>query len=141
MRSQMSNSETVKAQRAIVRIGNLEVEGFMLPDGSYRMPLSQATECVGLQARNAFDFLRSKTFKQLMGQDYTVPISEVESVEVMSKYWNWKSHCDTLIKTVALIAQKQVPLIYLVVPKANSMQSELAHSKTKFAPMPVQEVS
>lgn len=103
----MSNGDTVKAQRAMVRIGNLEVEGFMLPDGSYRMSLSQAAECVGLKPQNASDFLKTKTFKRLMGEGYTVQISEIESdaeqargasriralpLEVVSKYWNWQSH-------------------------------------------------
>jgi hypothetical protein len=33
---------------------------------------------VGLTARNAFDFLRSKTAKRLLGEGYTDSISEVE---------------------------------------------------------------
>ena len=71
------------------------------------MSLSQAAECVGLTARNAFDFLRSKTFKRLMGESYTVLIAEIEPeteqarggsriralpLEVVSKYWHWQSH-------------------------------------------------
>ena len=42
-----------KATRATVTIGSLVVDGFMLPDGSYRMRLSQASELVGLLPRNA----------------------------------------------------------------------------------------
>jgi hypothetical protein len=30
-------TESIKATRASVQIGALEVDGFMLPDGSYRM--------------------------------------------------------------------------------------------------------
>ncbi len=37
-------SESIKATRAIIAIGSLSVEAFMLPDGSYRMSLSQAAE-------------------------------------------------------------------------------------------------
>jgi hypothetical protein len=40
----------------------------MLPDGSYRMSLSQAAECIGKPARGTFDFLQSKTFKRLLGE-------------------------------------------------------------------------
>lgn len=44
------------ARRARIQIGVLEVEGFMFPDGSYRMSQSQAAEIVGLSERNARDF-------------------------------------------------------------------------------------
>jgi len=67
-----------KATRATVTIGSLVVDGFMLPDGSYRMSLSQASELVGTLPRNAFDFLRSKAIKSLLGEGYTGSISDVE---------------------------------------------------------------
>ena len=56
-------------------IGSIQVDGFMLPDGSYRMSLSQAAEMVELSARNAFDFLRSKAFKSRAGKGYTPQIN------------------------------------------------------------------
>ena len=40
-------SESVRAVRASVQIGSLTVDGFMLPDGSYRMSQTQAAECIG----------------------------------------------------------------------------------------------
>lgn len=61
-------SEPVKAQRAIVRIGAIEIDGFMLPDSSYRMSLSQTGECVGKVAQGVSNFLRSKTLKTLLGE-------------------------------------------------------------------------
>ncbi len=57
-----------KAQRTEIQIGPHTVEGFMLPDGSYRMSLSQAAECVGKPARGTFDFLKSKTLKRLLAE-------------------------------------------------------------------------
>jgi len=42
-----------KAQRATVQIGPLSVDGFQMPDGSYRMSQTQAAESVGLSERNA----------------------------------------------------------------------------------------
>ena len=94
-------TESSRARRSAVQLETFTVDGFMLPDGSYRMSLSQAAECVGLSARNAFDFLQSRTFKTLMGEGYTVSVSEIESnpeqgrgqsriralpLEVVSKY-------------------------------------------------------
>jgi hypothetical protein len=49
-----------KAKRATVAIGPLSIDGFQMPDGSYRMSLNSASEAVGLLRRNAFEFLRSK---------------------------------------------------------------------------------
>ncbi len=60
-------SESIKATRATVAIGALTVGAFMLPDGSYRMSLSQAAECIGKPARGTFDFLQSKALNRLLG--------------------------------------------------------------------------
>ena len=72
-------TESIKATRASVQIGALEVDGFMLPDGSYRMSQTQTAECVGMTERNAREFLDSKTFKRLSGEGYTPAIFEIES--------------------------------------------------------------
>ena len=61
-------TESVRATRAIVQIGSLTVDGFMLPDGSYRMYLTQADECVGKTAQGISNFLNSKTLKRLLGE-------------------------------------------------------------------------
>lgn len=53
-------TESVKAVRAPVQIGYLTVDGFMLPDGSYRMSQTQAAECVGKPAVRTFDFCVQK---------------------------------------------------------------------------------
>ncbi len=104
-------TDAIRATRTTVTIGSIQVDGFMLPDGSYRMSLSQAAQMVDLSARNAFDFLRSKAIKSLLGEDYTVSASqeaelvEIESegdkrgqsriralpLEVVSAYWVWQS--------------------------------------------------
>jgi hypothetical protein len=98
-----------KAQRATVQIGSLSVDGFQMPDGSYRMSIAGAAESVGLIRRNAFEFLRSKAAKQLLGEGFTGSISEVEvessqsqsrgqsriqaiPLAVVSKYWLWQSY-------------------------------------------------
>ena len=96
-----------KARRAVVQLGTSEVEGFMLPDGSYAMSQTQAAEAVALKVQNASDFLRSKTLKRLMGEDYTPQISEIQPegeqlrggsrikalpLEVVAVYWQWQAH-------------------------------------------------
>ena len=61
-------TESVKATRASVQLGYLEIDGFMLPDGSYRMSLTQAGECVSKPAQGVSNFLNSKTLKRLLGE-------------------------------------------------------------------------
>ena len=68
-----------KAKRATVAIGALSTEGYQMPSGEYRMSLSSAADTVGLTARNAFDFLRSKTTKRLLGEDCTGSLKGEES--------------------------------------------------------------
>ncbi|NER80827.1 MAG: hypothetical protein F6K42_14900 [Leptolyngbya sp. SIO1D8] len=95
---------TDKAQRATISIGNLEVEGFMMPDGSYRMSQTQAAEIIGKDEINARRFLDSKGIKALLGKGYTPDSIEVESsqrlrgqtrinalpLEVVSAFWVWQ---------------------------------------------------
>ena len=59
-------SESIKATRATVAIGALNVDAFMLLDSSYRMSLSQAANCVGKEAQGISNFLRSKALKRLL---------------------------------------------------------------------------
>ena len=98
-----------KAQRATVQIGPLSVDGFQMPDGSYRMSIAGAAESVGLIRRNAFEFLRSKAAKRLLGDGFTGSIFEIEvestpgqqvgqtriqaiPLNVVGKYWLWQSY-------------------------------------------------
>ena len=64
-------TESIKATRASVQIGSLEVDGFMLPDGSYRMSQAQVAQSVGKSPVNALRFLESKALKGLLGEGYT----------------------------------------------------------------------
>ena len=59
-------SESLKATRTTVAIGALTVDAFMLVDGSYRMSLSQAANCIGKEAQGISNFLRSKALKRLL---------------------------------------------------------------------------
>lgn len=94
-------SETVKAQRTDIAIGSLTVDGFMLPDGSYRMSQTQAAEAIDKPEINARRFLTSKAIKGLLGKDYTPDAIEAETevgkrggtrinalpLEVVGAYW------------------------------------------------------
>jgi len=64
-------TESIKATRASVQIGAMEVDGFMLPDGSYRMSQAQVAQAVDKPPVNALRFLESKALKSLLGEDYT----------------------------------------------------------------------
>jgi hypothetical protein len=94
-----------KAKRAKVEIGPLSVDGFQMPDGSYRMSQTQAAESVGKPEINARRFLDSRGIKALRGEGYTPDSIEVDSPEqgrgqtrfnalpldVISAYWLWEA--------------------------------------------------
>ncbi|MEG4026598.1 MULTISPECIES: hypothetical protein [unclassified Microcoleus] len=71
-------SESVRAVRASVQIGSLTVDGFMLPDGSYRMSQTQAAECIGDDPVYARNFLGSKEGKAILGEGFTPETFEVD---------------------------------------------------------------
>ena len=98
-----------KARRTTVAIGLLNAEGYQMPNSEYRMSLSSAADAVGLAPRNAFDFLRSKAAKRLLGEGFTDSIAEIEvepnpeqvrgqtriqaiPLAVVSKYWLWQAY-------------------------------------------------
>jgi cell division protein FtsB len=98
-------SESIKATRATVAIGDLVVDAFMLPDGSYRMSQTQAADLVGLTERNAREFLDSKTFERLAGDGFTPAIFDIDSeqsrgqsrfrglpLEVVVIYWVYQCY-------------------------------------------------
>jgi hypothetical protein len=60
-----------KTKRATVAIGSLSVDGFQMPDGSYRMSQTQAAENVGKLEINARRFLDSRGIKASWGRAYT----------------------------------------------------------------------
>lgn len=97
-------TESIKATRHSVQIGALEVDGFMLPDGSYRMSQAQIAQAVSKPPVNALRFLASKAIKGLLGEgytDYTPEQIEIQSevgrrgqsrfnalpLEVATAYW------------------------------------------------------
>jgi hypothetical protein len=61
-------TESVRAVRASVQIGSLTVDGFMLPDGSYRMSQTKVAEAAGLSRRNVSDFFTFKRPEKLAGK-------------------------------------------------------------------------
>ncbi|MGB7313116.1 MAG: hypothetical protein WA939_09305 [Nodosilinea sp.] len=97
-----------KAKRSTAAIGPQSIDGFQMPDGSYRMSITGAAEAILLTVSNASVFLRSKAIKASLGNDSTPRISdiEVESTEqitgqtriralpldVSIVYWHWQSH-------------------------------------------------
>lgn len=97
--------DSVKATRATVTLGSIVIDGFMLPDGAYRMSLTQAAETVDLGVQNASDFLRSKALKSLAGEGYTPQTFEIETedqvrgqgrfrglpLEIVRKYWLYQA--------------------------------------------------
>lgn len=74
-------ADTDRAKRAVIPIGELQVEGFQMPDGSYRMSITSAAVAVGTTQQNATNFLRSKALQSLQGKGYTPQTPEEIEVE------------------------------------------------------------
>lgn len=59
-----------KAQRRTIYIGDIPLEVAMLPDGSYRLSQTQATEVVNKRRNSMFYFYRSNRLKAFLGNDF-----------------------------------------------------------------------
>ena len=123
-------SESNTATRATIqigtRVGTLIVDGFMLPDGSYRMSLTQSSGAVGFGPQNASEFLSLKAVKSLLGQGYAVNNSQVElassththgyrrframSLAAVDAYWQWQASKGNRDALALCMALKSKPL-------------------------------
>jgi hypothetical protein len=65
-------TESVRAVRTSVQIGSLTVDGFMLPDDSYRMSHTKVAEAAGLSRHNVSDFLLSNALKSWLVKEYII---------------------------------------------------------------------
>jgi hypothetical protein len=72
-------TDSIKAARAVVTLGSLTIDSFVLPDGSYRISQTQAAEGVDKPEFNARRSLGSKAIKSLLGKGYTPDTIEIES--------------------------------------------------------------
>jgi hypothetical protein len=71
-----------QATRASVQIGALEIDGFMLPDGSYRMSQTQAAEAVDLSRRNVSDFCAQTLLNSYWVRVIRIRFLEREEIEI-----------------------------------------------------------
>jgi len=68
MSDQIEN--TFKAQRRTIYIGDISLEVAMLPDSTYRLSYTQATEVVDKDHNSMVRFCQSKYLKTLLGEDF-----------------------------------------------------------------------
>ena len=97
-----------KAKRTTVEIGSSSVEGFQMPDGSYRMSQAGAATTINESPVYALRFLALRDSKALLGEaftDYTPEQIEVETspgergqtrinalpLQVVAAYWLYRS--------------------------------------------------
>ncbi len=61
---------TFKAQRRTINIGDISLEVAMLPDSTYRLSYTQATEVIEKDHNSMVRFCQSKYLKTLLGEDF-----------------------------------------------------------------------
>ena len=63
-------SETIRAKREEIELGDRKIEVFQLPSGEYKLSQTQVTEVVGKPERSLRDFLGSKSLEALPYKDF-----------------------------------------------------------------------
>lgn len=87
---------TVKAVRIVFPLGNLEIEGFQMPDGKYQLSQSSVTSAVGKPAKRMVQLTRSEAGQSLLALGFekglkcavegSKPVTLV-SLEVAFQFW------------------------------------------------------
>ena len=67
-----------KARRILVPFGDILLNGFVLPDGSYALSQSQVAEAIGKRESLTRHFLESKSIKALLGEHFRLATFLVE---------------------------------------------------------------
>jgi hypothetical protein len=91
---------TSKAERAVIYLGDIPLEVFMLPSGEYRLSQTQSTEAVGEQEIRFRNFLSSKSPETLSLKDFKPEKLSVEGsngrvnilpIAVTVTYWKYEA--------------------------------------------------
>lgn len=59
---------TIKAVRAQIKLGDIDLDVFQLPDGSYRMSKAQCCDVIGLARKRLSQLLEKDSLKALAGK-------------------------------------------------------------------------
>jgi hypothetical protein len=62
------NNNTVRAVAAKILVGNIELDGYQMPDGEYRLSKKQCCEMVGLDRKRLSQICEKKELKALLGE-------------------------------------------------------------------------
>ena len=93
-------SESIKAIRATVAVGDLTVDAFMLPSGEYLMSQVGAAAAIADAPVYALRFLKTNDSKLLLGQaftDYNPDVIEVEYDVEFPDTWQFSCDIDSML--------------------------------------------
>jgi hypothetical protein len=102
----MESAKPTKAKKATFKLGSLVLDGYQLPDGSYRMSATQVAKALNKHAKSVWDFLKGKSPQALPYKGSPqLPKLKVEGVEnyvsgvtleIAKAYWlYWALNGDT----------------------------------------------
>jgi hypothetical protein len=66
-------ADTVKATKATIKLGNIELDCFLMPNGDYRMSVGQAANACNLDPKRVPEIWERKDVKALLGEALKVP--------------------------------------------------------------------
>lgn len=96
-------NQTVKATRATFKLGDITLDGYQMPDGCYKLSVTQAAKACNLDHQRLAQIWAKKSLKALLPEGLKVPQTYV------------KAHVETLdgIRQASLIDLKYVPLLWM----------------------------
>jgi hypothetical protein len=110
-------SQTTKAIRATIKLGDIELDVFQLPDGKYFLSLTQVAETIDMPLKRMSQIRELKLTQTLYPEGFrmsetvkveggTKPVSMI-SLDDVSKYWTLAAFQTQNPKAMALLAASQ----------------------------------
>ena len=108
---------TIKATRATILLGDIELDVFQLPDGKYFLSLTQIAESIDLDKKRLSELRELKLAQSLYFEGFrksenvkveggTKPVSMI-SLDDVSKYWTLAAFQTQNLKAISLLAASQ----------------------------------
>ncbi|NJN61499.1 MAG: hypothetical protein HC795_08210 [Coleofasciculaceae cyanobacterium RL_1_1] len=118
----------MKAKRETIALGDLSLDVFQLPDGSYVMSQTQVAAAIGKGRQNLSDFLGSKWLKALPGADRSCQTFERIEIEGRGRDINAVPLEIAFLYWVFQVSQKNREAIAVVVPLGSETLARRADS-------------
>ena len=124
LQGNLNMTKPIKATRATIRLGDIELDVFQMPDGEYRMSQSQVLRSIEIEAKRYTQIRDSK-------EAQTLALKEIEHYPIVLENGsraNTLSIAEAIVKVFTIAS---APNLFLVLQLRNQHLSSNSRSQTE----------